>query len=341
MKILVAGSSGFFGRILVSSLIQDNHDVVGIDLRPNSDPAFETIVCDLTDYQQLLFKTTDKNFDAIINLASQIDFAVKNQLDLLKNNVEANKNLLNLAAEKHIKKYIFTSSNSVFLGSGETIINPAQTPEPIDKYGISKVAAESDITSNKHEIVFQIIRCPNIIDEGRVGMLSILYDILAADATLWVIGKEGVRHQTIYALDLVNYIEKVLDLDFSATVNLGSEDVPTMRAMYEDLVQRIGGKSKIRSLPTWFVIPILKILHKFKLSPFGPYQFHMLTKSFEFQQDWSYLPVRWAPTKSNTDALELAYRSYQTLGKPQGKELSANRSSTTTGVMKILTKLKF
>jgi nucleoside-diphosphate-sugar epimerase len=171
-------------------------------------------------------------------------------------------------------------------------------------------------------------------------MLSVLYDILKNDATLWVIGDGGIRHQTLYAQDLATFILASLDLRTSNIVNIGSEGVPTLREMYRELAKRVNSRSKVRSVPSWLVLPMMKLAYKLNLSPLGPYQFRMLTRSFAFETDWRSLPIEWRPTKSNTDMLEIAYHYYMNSSSGEIQSLSANKSSATRGLARILTKIK-
>lgn len=340
MKILVAGSSGYFAGILIPRLLDKGHEVIGADLLENKELPIETLVIDLRNEDEVLSKTKNYQIDVIINLATQIDFAVLNQSDLFENNVVSNANLLTLAKNKGVKNFVYTSSNSIFLGITDPVIKLSEQPAPIDNYGRSKVECEKDIRRASVSMNYQILRCPNIIDAGRVGMLSVLYDILKNDATLWVIGDGEIKHQTLFAQDLANFILGSLELKTSNTVNLGSEDVPTLRDMYEDLAKRVSSRSKVRSLPKWLVLPLMKIAYKLNLSPLGPYQFRMLTRSFQFEPDWRALPIGWRPTKSNTDMLEIAYHFYMNSISNDGKTLSANKSSATRGLAKLLTKIK-
>lgn len=340
MKILVAGSSGYFAGILIPRLLEAGHEVIGADLLENKNLPIETLLLDLQNENELLSKTINYEIDVIVNLATQIDFAVLNQQDLYKNNVVSNSNLLTLAKNKGVKNFIYTSSNSIFLGLTNPIIKVADLPSPIDDYGRSKVECENNIQRVSGEMNFQIVRCPNIIDAGRVGMLSVLYDILKNDATLWVIGDGKIRHQTLYAQDLATFIIASLDLRTSNIVNIGSEGIPTLREMYEDLAKRVGSSSRVRSVPSWLVLPLMKLAYKLNLSPLGPYQFRMLTRSFAFESDWRALPIEWSPSKSNTDMLEIAYHYYMNSSSGETQALSANKSSATRGLARILTKIK-
>jgi UDP-glucose 4-epimerase len=334
LNILVAGAAGFFAQTLIPALMAKGHYVIALDLTV---PVLghESITCDASNSHDLESKTKDLKIDVVINLAAQIDFASQTGSDLFRNNVESNHNLVSLAISKSAKSFVFTSSNSVFLGSKKSVILPEDKPQPIDPYGKSKVFSELEIQRRLVATPYQIIRCPNILAAGRRGMMSILFDLMGAGSALWVVGKGEIKHQTLFAPDLSNYIVRSLALSTSHCVNLGSEDVPTMREMFENLCSRVGSNSRIRTIPKWVALPAMMVSYWLRVSPLGPYQQRMLTRSFEFRQDWSSLPLKWAPTKNNTDMIEEAYKAYL-LDDSEHQSTSANRRKIGTLLVHVL-----
>jgi len=252
---------------------------------------------------------------------------------LYSNNVISTENILRFCEKRGIDRIIFTSSNSIYLGNKEEFIQESADPIPIDAYGKSKLDSESLILNSKIKNKF-IVRCPNIIDAGRIGMLSILFELLENNSTLWVLGDGMIRHQCIYAQDLNAAIYKMLFKDGVYIFNIGSENVPTFIDMYKELIKVVGSQSKIRSIPTCLAIPILKILYFLGLSPMGQYQFRMLTKNFQFDLDCIKDTLNWEPTKTNTEILAIAYDYYLKNNKIEIK--SANNSSVKMGILSIL-----
>ena len=112
MRVLIAGSAGYYGSILYKYLTERDIDCVGIDILPSkSIPHSSNLICDLCNEIELNKVLLGMKFDVIINLASQIDFAVKNQNSLYVNNVLSAKNLMTISSKIGVSKYIFTSSN--------------------------------------------------------------------------------------------------------------------------------------------------------------------------------------------------------------------------------------
>lgn len=342
MKILVTGSSGYYSQILCNFLSKNGYLCYGIDL-------LEGERCNLIGYTKLdildkssLRKIFEKNqFSAVIHLASQIDFAVKKQSDLYFNNLQSTKNILALSKEFGIKKIIFTSSNSIYLGNDQEIIGELDIPVPIDEYGRSKIDCENILNECKGELDINIIRCPNIIDSGRVGMLSILFELLKSNSTLWVLKGGEVRHQTIYAEDLNKAILKLLQYSGSTVHNIGCDEVKNFKEIFSYLIELSKSNSKIRRVPDFIVIPLLKLAYKFNLSPLGPYQFRMLTRDFRFDTQKIKRDLNWCPEKNNAEILGIAYDFFLKNEINIKNKKSANRGSVNLGILKILKIIKF
>lgn len=331
MKILVTGSSGFLGKLLLEEFDRTGISYVGADLNQTN----PIDVCNPVEVESLF---TQNHFDTVIHLASKIDFASSSQKELYDNNVKSTEVLCQAALKFGVRKFIFTSSNSVYLGNSETIgIHEGISPQPIDMYGRSKVDSEQILNKYAQSMNVVNLRCPNIIDAGRVGMLSILFELLQSNSALWTIGDGSIRHQCIYAKDLISVFYKVLKYEKSNTFNLGSERVPTFYEMYQALIELCHSRSKIRSIPGFLAIFPLKLLYRMGLSPMGPYQFRMLTRDFVFDISRAKQELDWKPTLNNTEMLGLAYE-YFVKNKEELKsgKISANSAPVKMGVLRLL-----
>jgi nucleoside-diphosphate-sugar epimerase len=276
----------------------------------------------------------------VFHLASQIDFAAKNQGTLFHNNVQSTRAVADFAKTNRVAKVIFTSSNSVYLGNrlGRPITE-ADQPIPIDKYGNSKVESEKILAACAGDFDAISIRCPNIMDAGRLGMLSILFDFIREGRKCWVLGDGAIRHQCIYAQDLIDACLRAVKYSQSDIFNIGSDDVPSIREMYQDVIDRAGSGARVASLPSWLALPAMKLAHELGLSPLGAYQFRMLTSDFVFDTTKIKRQLGWTPTLNNSQMLYKAYEYYLTHRREilQGDDLSPNRQAIKKlGVIRLL-----
>jgi len=245
-----------------------------------------------------------------------------------------------VAANTSCRKVVFTSSNSIYLGySGDRPITEKDIPKVTDAYGESKVLAEQLLTTYSSVFDSMIFRCPNIIDSGRVGMLSIFFDFVLESRKCWLIGEGNTRYQCIYAQDLIDAMLKSVSVLGSSIYNVGSDDVSSIREMYQAVIDRAGTGARVASVPRFPTIPFLRLLNRLKLSPIGPYQFRMLTGDFVFDCAKAKNELGWSPTLNNAEMLCLAFDYYvenrqllETLG-------SANSRSVSQGAIRLLRKI--
>jgi len=339
MNILIAGINGYFGRVLSRYLIDTGFRVFGVDR--NIDYRLENI-----NYQELDLSIafTDAtlfpgvSFDILVDLATEIDFAAHSMRSLYLNNVNIVSNLIDFAVKRDISRYIYTSSNSVYLGNESSFIKESDLPVPEDEYGRSKVTCEQLLLNNHNGLSVSILRCPNIIDAGRIGMLSILFELLEENATIWTIDSGSVIHQCIYAQDLCVAISLLFKINKSEIYNIGCDNVESFHSIFVNLIKRTNSNSKIRSIPKWLALPILKFLYFIGMSPMGAYQFRMLTKDYVSDVSKLKNEINWNPTLDNASMLSLAYDYY--IKNKNSLYGSANSAPVKMGFLNILKYIK-
>lgn len=154
MRVFVTGSSGFIGFHLVKKLLNDGHEVVGIDDHNDYyNPALKTKRLSLLSSNNFSFYETDinnlnineSNFDLAINLAAQAGVRVPKEKQLLykHSNIDGFESFLNFCKKNNIKKILYASSSSVYSDINEDKFCEASTPlKPKSKYGESKLSNE-------------------------------------------------------------------------------------------------------------------------------------------------------------------------------------------------------
>ena len=341
-RFLITGSSGFLGTILTRELTKLGHELVLVDTSSCEQVStpHRFLQADLSDRESVSTVVNEGPFDAIFHLASQIDFHVERQSDLYENNVSATEMVADIAEITGCRKVVFTSSNAIFLGyPGDRPIVQSDPPRALDEYGRSKVQSERILTGRSSEFDALIFRCPNILDAGRVGMLSIFFDFVIEGRRCWLIGSGGSRHQCIYSGDLIDAMLRSLELDGSYTFNIGSDNVPSINQMYQAVIDHAGTDARVGHLPAFPSLPILKLLNRMRLSPIGPYQFRMLTADFFY--DCSYIKgvLGWKPTLNNAEMLCRAFDFYSANKDSLDKNKSANQGRASQGIIGLLRRL--
>ena len=147
MKVLVTGSKGYIGSVLVPMLLKEGHEVVGLDIDLYRRCTFtgeladiSTLEMDVRDVQ----KDHLTGFDTIIHLAGLSNDPLGDYRPELTEeiNERASIRLAKLAKEVGVKRFLFASSCSNYGAAGSKFLNEEADFNPVTPYGFSKVKVE-------------------------------------------------------------------------------------------------------------------------------------------------------------------------------------------------------
>jgi nucleoside-diphosphate-sugar epimerase len=151
MRILVTGHRGYIGSVLVNLLSAAGHDVVGMDSQLYEDCTFggdtpsriSTIHRDIRE----LSCSDLEGIDAIAHLAGVCndplgDLLPQTTFDI---NYAATVRLAELAKTSGVRRFVFSSTCSVYGAAGHEWIDEYSEPNPITTYAESKWNAECDL----------------------------------------------------------------------------------------------------------------------------------------------------------------------------------------------------
>jgi nucleoside-diphosphate-sugar epimerase len=342
-QYLVTGASGFFGGMLKRRLLREGHTVVNVDLERDEDAGTDgltSIQGDLRDRNLLAQVFSTHAFDAVFHCAAQLAHGTHLDENLLwTSNVDATELLAETARAHGVKPFVFVSTNCLWASNlGHPVHEERDVPAPIEIYGRSKLEAEKRLSAFRDDLNVVILRCPTIMDEGRLGLLAILYEFIDDNKTVWVVGDGGNQYQFIYADDLASACILGSQYGKSGLFHVGSDDVQSMRAVYESVIAAGGSKSRVRSLPKGPTITAMMAAHKLKISPLGPYHYKMIAESFLFDTTSAKAELGWQPTLTNEQMLLRAYRHYRDHRTEihSRTDVSAHRKPAGMGVIRLL-----
>jgi len=336
---LVTGGAGFFGTIMKKMLLDRGHKVVSIDLEPDSleHPNFTAHRGDINDNELMDKIFSADHFDGIFHLAALLAHVKKDLPKLWKANVDGTRNVLGFAEKYGVEHLAFTSSNCLWAKNFDTLVTEDEPPAPIEIYGKSKLEGEKILLASK-KVKCVIFRCPTIMDEGRLGLLGILFAFIDENRKLWVVGDGKNHYQFIYAKDLADACLKAMDYGESDVFNIGSDNVKTFNEVYQYVIDAGKSKSRIAHLPRGLTVFGMKVCFALGISPLGPYQYKMITSSFVFDTSKIKEKLGWRPTKSNEEMMLAAYEYYHK-NKDEimhRKDVSAHSSVAKMGIIRLL-----
>ena len=338
-QILITGGSGFFGSILKNRLLDLGHICVNIDLEHDNDSHanLTSVQGDIRDLTTLESIFSQHRFNAIFHCAAILAHEAKDENFLWTSNVDGTKNIAHFAEKYNVPKVVFTSSNCLWAENFHRLVTENDQPAPIEIYGRSKLEGEKILLENSsfNSIIF---RCPTIIDEGRLGLLSILFEFMDENRKIWLVGKGNNRYQFIYAKDLVNAFTKALEYDDTEVFNIGSNDVKSFKNVYEYVIEKSGSKSRVASIPKKPAIFAMKAAHALKMSPLGPYQYKMIAEDFIFDTSKIQSKLNWQPTLTNEEMLYKSYEYYKRNKQEiySRKNVAAHKKPAKMGIIKLL-----
>jgi nucleoside-diphosphate-sugar epimerase len=337
---LITGGAGFFGSLLKQALLNKGVQCVSVDLEKD-DTSHENLTAIQADIRNMdvmrnLFK--QHSFDTIFHCAAILAHAVKDKNFLWTSNVDGTKNVAELAKEFNVKSVIFTSSNCLWAQNFHRPVKEEDIPNPVEIYGKSKLEGERILMQYKNDMSVVIFHCPTIMDSGRLGLLSILFEFIDEGRKVWTLGGGKNCYQFIYAQDLIDACIKAASYEKSDIFNIGSENVKSFRETYDYVISKAGTKARVASLPKKLLIFIMKLAYALKMSPLGPYQYKMIAEDFEFDISKIKEKLNWAPTMSNEDMLYKSYKYYHDNREEinSRKDVSAHKQPAKMGIIRLL-----
>jgi UDP-glucuronate 4-epimerase len=213
MKILVTGAAGFIGFHLIKDLLNDNHELIGLDninnyysnnlkfdrlkeLGINKDNAkdfislnnsslfqnFKFIRMDLEDRYNLPKLFENHKFDFVCNLAAQagVRYSIENPETYIDSNIVGFLNILECCRHYKVKRLIYASSSSVYGNNEKTPFEEFDTTDkPVSLYAASKKSNELMAYAYSHLFKFETIGLRFFTVYGSWGRPDMAYYLFA------------------------------------------------------------------------------------------------------------------------------------------------------------------
>ena len=275
MKILVTGAAGFIGFHLCKRLLEDKHQILGIDninnyydvkLKKNrlkillgkKNFKFKKIDISDTNFVKKIYPIA-KNFRIIIHLAAQagVRYSITHPYKYIESNVKAQISILELAKKiKSSEHLIYPSSSSVY-GSNKKIPFSIddRVDNPISLYGASKRSGE--LITQSYSRMFNInctgLRFFSVYGPwGRPDMAAYIFTKnIFQNKTLDLFNFGRMERDFTFVDDIVNGIIPLIKFkkgkkSLHKIYNLGNNKPETLMKMVNLLENFSGKKAKIK-----------------------------------------------------------------------------------------------
>lgn len=251
-KILIIGSEGFLGTVLVEKLIKIRKlsDITGVDtcLFGKYNNKFRSFKLYKRDYKNLTKKFL-KNFDYVIDLAN----ISNDPSSELNPNFTNTNNLINkkkfYKKLSNVKKYIYASSCSVY-GMNKNIVNEKSKLAPISIYSKSCFNYEKYLRKNK--IPYTILRFGTLFGWSKRMRYDIAINKLVRDAcfkkSIEVLGGDQFRYfcfNETAADVIINSLFDKKNFYFNQTFNIGNFNIKIIdlaKKIYQNFSKNVNFK---------------------------------------------------------------------------------------------------
>ncbi len=150
MVKLVTGGAGFIGSHLVHRLVKEKEEVIVIDdLSLGKEENLAKVKNKITFYKRSICEDLSDIFkkhsiDCIFHIAAipRVQFSIAQPMETHEANVNGTLNLLNLCKRFGVKRFVFSSSSSIY-GDQETMpLLERMEPNPMSPYALHKLIGE-------------------------------------------------------------------------------------------------------------------------------------------------------------------------------------------------------
>ena len=249
--------------------------------------------------------------DAVFHLAAALAQFEPDQERMHRANVTGTANLLSVALDHQVRKFVFMSSVEVY---GIEIPVPCgeDAPfNPVSRYGMDKVEGEKlcrEYLDRGMDIT--VFRPPTINGPGQNEpfLLAQMKAIRNGKATI-LPGGGRTRLQMVDVRDVCQAMFLALDNPESkgAVMNLGSDDVPTLREVTLALYDHAGTKPRLISVNATLARIAVKGLSAIKLSPLEPQHLEIALRDHVFDNGLAKKVLSWRPRKTDIESAIDAY----------------------------------
>lgn len=265
-RILVTGAAGFLGSYVSEALLEEGHEVIGMDNEvsgrtKNLEDIFYKDRFTYVEHDVTEFIHVSGELDVVMHLASLAspvfyrDYPIKT----LKVGALGTHKTLGLAKEKDAT-YLFTSTSEVY-GDPEVNPQPEDYRGNVDPYGPrscydeSKRYGESIVRAyrDKHDLDVRVARIFNTygprmrLDDGRV-IPNFMKQALGGD-DLTVYGDGSQTRSFCFVDDMIEGLIALLESDVDTPVNIGNPDERSIQELAETVIDVTDSESGITYEP--------------------------------------------------------------------------------------------
>lgn len=271
-KYLVTGSAGFIARRVIQRLVEDGHEVVGVDnlndsydvrlkewrleqlssLKPFT--FIKEDICNAGFFEDLTRNHPD--ISGVIHLAARagVRQAVEIPMTYLQTNTAGTLNILEWCRKTGVNKLVMASTSSIY-GANPPLPTPeeADSSHPLQIYAASKKAAEVMAYTYHHlfGLDASVVRFFTVYGPaGRPDMVMFRFaQWIAEGKTVTITGDGNQMRGFTYLDDIADGVVKALKPLGYEIINLGGHETITINELLHKMEARLEKKADVTFIP--------------------------------------------------------------------------------------------
>ncbi len=265
MRTLVTGAAGFIGSTLVDRLLQDGHQVTGVDNLSAAPPAANvksahghnrpgrfTFAASDVRHPELADIVAGANPEVVFHLAAQVDVrrSVDDPQHDARNNVLGTINVLEACRRAGVQRIVYAASGGSRYGSPATLPTTEDAPaEPLSPYAVSKFAGELYLRAYADMyglapicLALANVYGPRQDPNGEAGVITIFGSAMMCGRPTTIYGDGSATRDYVYVDDVVDAFVRAADtpVTTTGTFNVGTGVATTAAELHKLIAAEVG-----------------------------------------------------------------------------------------------------
>lgn len=263
-RILVSGAGGYIGLPLCAKLLERDHSVIALDryffgksrIEAIASDKIDIVAEDIRDFDQKLLR----DVDVVVDLAGlSNDASAEINLDLTRSiNMEGGIRLARLAKEEGVRRYVYSSSASVYGDGAHERLTEKDECRPLTLYAESKLQVEnllSELAGPKFEtVIFRNATVFGLAPRMRFDLAINIMTLRAwKERVIYVMGGGNQWRPFVHVNDvvraLVRGVEENRDRVAGHVFNVGGDDMNYQIRQLAQFVRDIVPNTIVHMIP--------------------------------------------------------------------------------------------
>ena len=241
MRVLVTGAKGMLGRDVVKTLEMKGHEVWGTDINLPEDRL------DITRQDQIRYALSSYRPTWVVNCAAytNVDKAEEQEEEAILLNAKG-PDLMAHACRKLKVRLMHISTDYIFDGTKGSPYTEEDIPNPINVYGMSKLAGENAIRHQMDDYI--ILRTQWLIGQHGRSFISTILTAAQINESIRVVNDQW--GSPTFTFDLAKAITQLMEIDARGVYHVCNRGKATWYDLANKAIELVGLSTKVIPVST-------------------------------------------------------------------------------------------